>query len=49
MISATSNMNTVRDSSTVMPAWRERVDREVSRNTEETSFHHSVVFSYMVI
>lgn len=47
MISATSNMNTVRDSSTVMPAWRETVDGEMSRNTEGTSFNHTVVFSYM--
>lgn len=31
MISATSNMNTVSDSSTVMPA-NKRVDRHISRN-----------------
>lgn len=42
MISATSNMNTVRDSSTVMPG---EDGTQMSRNTKNISFHHGLMSS----
>lgn len=49
MISATSNINTVRDSNTVMPGGKEdsrQIDEQIQKNKGKKSF--IVVFSFMV-